>query len=772
VSAALRVAFAFASRGIGGAERSMLRLMAHAHPEPFACSVIVVAPENPAFRKAVRALGVPYHGLSPLDASGFYSLLRSERPEVLYVFGRFRTVAWAALARRAGVECIVAAERSMANRWSDRLARKLDRHLVSAYVANSEVAGRNLRAILGTDRPPVSVVVNGIDRTALRTGDEGAPREPSVLCVGNITPNKGQGVLLEAVRLLRMRDPRIRATLVGRDFTRGRFFREAERKGLAESFTAAGFVDDIGAHLARASVVVLPTLHREGMPTSLLEAMAAGVPVVASRVGGVVEIVEDGATGLLVAPGDPRQLAGAIFRLLEDPSEALRLAGNARRYVQAHHDLSGMVDGHRRAFQEALSRAGVPRSPRSRGPSIEGPASVAHVTTAAISLRYLLLGQLLAIRDRGYAVTGVSSPGTDVAVLAARAIPHAAVTMTRRFTPLSDLGSLVGLYRLMRSGGFTIVHAHNPKPGLLAQVAARLAGVPVVVNTLHGFYFHDGMGPLGRRFYVALEKIAARCSDVILSQNEEDIETAVREGIAPRERLRYLGNGIDLGRFDPARLSPEARRRTRAGLGIAEHAPVVGFVGRLVAEKGVNDLLLAAREVLERIPGTRFLLVGGTDAEKPDRLTPEALERGLESALCLAGVRQDMPELYAAMDVFVLPSHREGFPRAPLEAAAMRVPCIATDIRGCRQAVSHGRTGLLVPVGEVSALAGAILTLLEDAGLAQRMGAEGRRRALREFDEQHVFKTVLAEYERLLHAKGLGTRIPAQSEPLSSAAGR
>ena len=137
-----------------------------------------------------------------------------------------------------------------------------------------------------------------------------------------------------------------------------------------------------------------------------------------------------------------------------------------------------------------------------------------------------------------------------------------------------------------------------------------------------------------------------------------------------------------------------------------------------------------------------------------------ARDAGLQHACVFAGVRQDMPEMYAAMDVFVLPSHREGFPRAPMEASAMRVPCVVTDVRGCRQTVSQGRNGLVVPLGDVAALAQAILRLLTDPDLARRMGEEGRRRALREFDERRVFEDVLAEYARLLEAKGLGIAHP------------
>ena len=127
-------------------------------------------------------------------------------------------------------------------------------------------------------------------------------------------------------------------------------------------------------------------------------------------------------------------------------------------------------------------------------------------------------------------------------------------------TSLADLLALFQLYQTMRRERFTIVHTHTPKPNLFGQIAARLARVPIVLSTVHGFYFHDDMPPLPRRFYVFMETMAARCSDLILSQNSEDVQTAVNEGIAPRELLQLLGNGIDLTRFDRARISAEARR--------------------------------------------------------------------------------------------------------------------------------------------------------------------------------------------------------------------
>lgn len=376
---------------------------------------------------------------------------------------------------------------------------------------------------------------------------------------------------------------------------------------------------------------------------------------------------------------------------------------------------------------------------------------VAHVTTVDLSLRYLLLNQLRRIQDEGYEVFGVSADGSDVAEVEARGIPHFAVPMTRRFTPVADLRALWALIQLMRRERFDVVHTHTPKAGLLGQLAARLSGVPVVVNTLHGFYFHEDSKPVPKRFYIWMERIAATCSDTILSQNREDMATAVAEHIAKPEQIKWLGNGIDLRRFDRRRLTDASLEKLREEIDIESQAPVIGFVGRLVEEKGILDLLEAAKAVIEAIPRAQFLIIGPYDDDKPDALRPEVAEQfGVADSCRFLGMRNDMPELYALMDVLVLPSYREGFPRAPMEASAMGVPTVVTNIRGCREAVDPGENGLLFPVGDVDALAKCMIELLGDDERRAAMAVAGRRIAEDRFDEQKVFDRVLSEYERLL----------------------
>ncbi len=400
---------------------------------------------------------------------------------------------------------------------------------------------------------------------------------------------------------------------------------------------------------------------------------------------------------------------------------------------------------------------------------------IAHVTTVAVSLRGLLLNQLQSLRDEGYEVVGISSPGSDVATIEAAGLRHIPVSISRNLTPLADLVSLWRLYRVMRRERFTIVHTHTPKAGLLGQLAARLAGVPVVVNTVHGFYFHEHMRPAARRFYIWMEKIAACCSHLILSQNAEDIQTALKEGICKEGKIKLLGNGIDLTQFDPARVSDEEVRRLRIGLGLPDGVPVVGFVGRLAAKrKGVGDLLRAAREVAARLPEARFLFVGDADRGKPDAVEPSAAaDFGIADRCVFVGHRgnAELPAFYRLMDVLVLPSLFEGVPRVVMEASAMGTPCVVTDVKGNREAVTHDRNGLLVPLGDVPALAAAILRILHEPDTARRMSVEARQRAAERFDERLVFDRVKAHYTSLFRERGQPLPIRGERERVESSAG-
>jgi glycosyltransferase involved in cell wall biosynthesis len=386
------------------------------------------------------------------------------------------------------------------------------------------------------------------------------------------------------------------------------------------------------------------------------------------------------------------------------------------------------------------------------------PATVAHLTTTDISLRYLVLAQLRAVRDAGGVALGISAPGPYVDDLAREGIRHVALpSSTRAFRPWADLRAAYELWRVLRRERPDVLHTHNPKPGFYGRIVGRLTRVPIVVNTVHGLYATE-TDPWPKRLAVyTLEAIAARCSAAELVQNPEDAALLRRWRISPRVEL--LGNGVDLQRFDPT-VTTVRRDAVRSELGLAPDAVVVGAVGRLVAEKGYPELLTAFAE----LDPTRYtlLVVGGADPFKADAL-PTDLNRVADCGnVQLLGHRDDVEQLYAAMDLFVLASHREGFPRAAMEAAAMGLPIVATNVRGCRQVVDDGRNGVLVPVRDPPALRAAIQRLGGDERLRRRMGVAGRAIALERFDEREVVSRVLAAYRRAAVMKRRPVPLPAR----------
>jgi glycosyltransferase involved in cell wall biosynthesis len=375
---------------------------------------------------------------------------------------------------------------------------------------------------------------------------------------------------------------------------------------------------------------------------------------------------------------------------------------------------------------------------------------VVHLTTVDMSLALLLLPQLVAFREAGYEVIGVSAPGPHVATLAEHGIDHVPLARSTRAADLrADLATASEFFRICRRLRPDLVHTHNPKPGVYGRIGARLARVPHVVNTVHGLYAQPSDGLAKRAVVYTLERLAAACSDAELLQNPEDLVTLRSLRVSER-KLHLLGNGVDLTRFDPER-HPLARSRLREELGVGAGTVVVGSVGRLVREKGYEEVFAAARRVRARHPEAVFVVVGPHDPHKADAVTDDQLRAAArESGVRFLGMRDDVEQLYLAMDLYVLASHREGFPRSAMEAAAMGLPVVATDIRGCRQVVDDGRTGLLVPVRDADRLAAAIDALVADETRRRSMGQAGREKALDEFDDRRQVAITLGVYRSLL----------------------
>jgi glycosyltransferase involved in cell wall biosynthesis len=340
---------------------------------------------------------------------------------------------------------------------------------------------------------------------------------------------------------------------------------------------------------------------------------------------------------------------------------------------------------------------------------------------------------------QGWEVISVCSDGPAIPRLRQAGYAIQTVDVPRSLNPLRLIASFWRLYRLFRRERFDLLHTHTPVAALIGRIAAHLAGVPMVVYTAHGFYFHDAMPAWKRRLFVEMERLGGWFTDLLFTQSSEDAQTAVDEKLMPAERVMAIGNGVDPIRFD--KTSRRTREDVRVELGLPLDAPVIGMVGRLVAEKGVREFLAAAGILASEFPHVHFLLVGerlaSDHADPVDDAVTHAKGK-LGARLILAGMRKDIPDLMGAMDVFCLPSYREGMPRTIIEAMMSGLPVVATDIRGSREEVVANDTGLLVPARDAAALAKAFARLIKAHAEARAMGEAGRRRALRLYDEHKV----------------------------------
>jgi glycosyltransferase involved in cell wall biosynthesis len=382
-----------------------------------------------------------------------------------------------------------------------------------------------------------------------------------------------------------------------------------------------------------------------------------------------------------------------------------------------------------------------------------------HVTTVGMTLRFVA-GQVRHMQRQGIEVHAMSAPGALLDEFhKSENVPIHAVEMTRKISPIRDLFSMFHIHQVMRRIRPDIVHGHTPKGGLLAMIAAWLGRVPVRIYQIHGLPFITARRH--RRLLLKWsEKISCLLAHEVLCVSESMRQIAITEGICPESKVRVLcggsSNGVDgTDQFNPNNFSNEQRLSVRAKYSIPADAILLGFIGRIVRDKGLIELVEAWQSLRDALPNMHLLVVGPFEPHDP---LPSETERTLreDPRIHLAGENWSPAGLYSAMDMVVLPSYREGFPVVPLEAAAMGLPMIATRIPGCVDAVVDGVTGTLVEPHDAMSLAKVIERYASQAELRRAHGEAGRQRVLRDFRPEKIWEAVYSEYERLLNAKRNG----------------
>lgn len=381
------------------------------------------------------------------------------------------------------------------------------------------------------------------------------------------------------------------------------------------------------------------------------------------------------------------------------------------------------------------------------------PVRIVHIMTVPYSFTFIK-GQVGYMKARGFDVYGLSSPGELLSKFAeSEQITVHAVEMTKRITPFRDILALVKIWRWLRSVQPDIVQSHTPKGGFLGMLGAWLAGVPVRIYLMHGLRFATTTG-WKRKLLITVEKWTCSLAHRVLCVSTSVQVLAVENGLCPAEKIQVLlqgsCNGVDSsGRFNPDNVPMSSRVDIRTKCGIQADAPVLGFIGRIVLSKGIVELSEAWCSLREEFPNLHLLMIGGAESEDPIPTQVDQLLRS-DSRIHLIGEEWNTPPLFAAMDIFVLPTYREGLPIVLLEAAAMKLPVVATRVSGCVDVVEDGITGTLVPPHDAEKLAGAIRNYLKDPDLRRHHGSAMRERVVSDFRQEAIWQALYQEYIQCL----------------------
>ena len=381
------------------------------------------------------------------------------------------------------------------------------------------------------------------------------------------------------------------------------------------------------------------------------------------------------------------------------------------------------------------------------------------ITTVPLSLKVLLKGQLRFMASNGFDVKGVSSEGEELReVHENEGIAVEAITMSRKITPFQDLKSLWEMWNFLRKEKPQIVHTHTPKAGIIGMLAARLAGVPHRLHTVAGLPLMEATGTK-RKILNFVEKLTYSSATRVYPNSKGLYDFILQNNLSLCNNLiifEYVSSNVIVTTFfSPDQVTEIEKVTLREKLNIQPDDFVFVFVGRIVSDKGINELIKAFSELqtVENKPaGIKLLLVGGLESDL-DPLNPETLaEINQNKDIISVGFQQDVRSFFAIADALVFPSYREGFPNVVMQAGAMGLPSIVSDINGCNEIIIEGENGLIIPSKNVEKLKEKMLTLAKDKNLYTKLKGNSRRMIENRYEQSVVWNALLEEYEGLLQS--------------------
>lgn len=380
---------------------------------------------------------------------------------------------------------------------------------------------------------------------------------------------------------------------------------------------------------------------------------------------------------------------------------------------------------------------------------------IIRTATVALSLDFLLKGQL-AFLNNNFEVVAVSGVDAHLENVASReGVRTISVPMQRAISPIKDLVSLWRLYRLFRIEKPHIVHSITPKAGLLSMAAAYFAGVPVRIHTFTGLIFPSKVGFL-QKLLIVMDKVLCSCATHVYPEGHGVKNDLIHFKITSK-RLKVIANGningIDTNYFDPTDVKTTEKQKLQRRLEIIKDDFIFIFVGRLVTDKGINELIAAFNEFSKLNSTVKLLLVGPQEVELDplSNITLDLLK--VNKSIIEVGFQPDVRSYYAIADALIFPSYREGFPNVVLQAGAMGLPSIVTDISGCNEIIINGKNGIVIPVKDEKVIYDALKIVFEDAVLRNELQKNARPMIVSRYTQQLVWDAIVNEYKILMESR-------------------
>lgn len=371
------------------------------------------------------------------------------------------------------------------------------------------------------------------------------------------------------------------------------------------------------------------------------------------------------------------------------------------------------------------------------------------ITTVPLSLDKILDGQL-SFMNNHYEVIAISSEKEYLIRCAENeGVRYKHIEMTRKITPFKDLISLVQLVSFLKKERPLIVHSHTPKAGIIAMLASKITNIPIRLHTVGGLPLMEATG-FKKKLLELIEKLTYSLSTFVFTNSSGLYNQIIDSNYISKSKIKVIGNGssngVDIDYFSPSQVSPNEQFKLKSKLGILESDFTFVFVGRVVSDKGINELVSAFDNISQFQKEIKLILVGDQEPDL-DPLIPNTLALlDKNKRIINVGFQRDIRPYLAVSNALVFPSYREGFPNVMMQAGAMGLPMIATDINGCNEIISQGKNGILIPKKDISSVEIAMLTMLNDENLYKELRSNARNMIITRFERKILCESILDEY--------------------------